>query len=296
MFRYQQDLPWYKGNTHIHSTRSDGGLDISEIAERYSKAGYNFIFLTDHMVASREWANGSRHSLPVFDGVEIHGDDSRGSFYHTVCLGTVDDLKKEMSYEEAFALCSAQNCLMILAHPAWTGNSPADTRSHEFHGVEAHNNICRYLNGKGNGLYHWDHMLENDPGIVGFACDDAHFINDYEGVWNGGWIMVQARDCTQESILESLRAGAFYSSQGPEIHSLRCDGKRLSADTTRIARASIVGERSKGARAKLGSNGETTSLSIELPENYRFIRLEIEDAEGKRAWTNPLFAGEDPPC
>ena len=52
MFRYNTNGNWFKGNTHIHSIASDGGMSIPEIAELYSNAQYDFIFFTDHWVSS----------------------------------------------------------------------------------------------------------------------------------------------------------------------------------------------------------------------------------------------------
>jgi hypothetical protein len=51
-FRYDTSNQWFKGNTHIHSTVSDGGKSFGELAEMYASVGYDFLFRTDHWVAS----------------------------------------------------------------------------------------------------------------------------------------------------------------------------------------------------------------------------------------------------
>jgi len=51
-FRYSTAGRWFKGNTHIHSTPSDGGKTFAELAELYASTGYDFLFRTDHWVAS----------------------------------------------------------------------------------------------------------------------------------------------------------------------------------------------------------------------------------------------------
>lgn len=51
-FRYNLSGQWYKGNTHIHSTASDGGLDFDQLADLYASAGYHFLFRTDHWLCS----------------------------------------------------------------------------------------------------------------------------------------------------------------------------------------------------------------------------------------------------
>ncbi|MBL7077809.1 MAG: hypothetical protein ISS31_10085, partial [Kiritimatiellae bacterium] len=50
--RYDTSGRWFKGNTHIHSTASDGGKTFAELAGMYAGAGYDFLFRTDHWVAS----------------------------------------------------------------------------------------------------------------------------------------------------------------------------------------------------------------------------------------------------
>ena len=43
-FRYDTTGSWLKGNTHIHSTSSDGGKTPGELAELYASAGYDFLW------------------------------------------------------------------------------------------------------------------------------------------------------------------------------------------------------------------------------------------------------------
>ena len=55
---YRTPKHWYKGNTHIHTTRSDGGKTRAEAAALYAGAGYEFLFRTDHNVTSG-WGRGA---------------------------------------------------------------------------------------------------------------------------------------------------------------------------------------------------------------------------------------------
>ena len=45
---------WWKGNTHMHTLRSDGDAFPIEAAARFKRAGYNFICFTDHNVTAAE--------------------------------------------------------------------------------------------------------------------------------------------------------------------------------------------------------------------------------------------------
>ena len=44
----QNQNNWYKGNLHMHTTRSDGKVTPEEAKKIYYQAGYDFIALTDH--------------------------------------------------------------------------------------------------------------------------------------------------------------------------------------------------------------------------------------------------------
>ena len=285
-FRYPQGGTWSKGNTHIHTTRSDGGLDVEQTIDRYASAEYDFIFLTDHWHASRESIDSP---LLVLDGIELDGTDERGSAYHVVCLGRFDAINADVGLEGAMDSCRSQGGMMILAHPTWMANTMEDAFAHPFDGVEAYNHVCTWLNGKGHALHQWDLMLSRRPATLGFAVDDAHNRPEHPG-WNGGWIMVRADSCSPESITESLRLGSFYSTQGPEIHEITVSGSDLQVRTSPIRFARLVGPGSAGDRLGDFAGSEMTGFRFSLDRSWSYIRLEIEDALGRRAWSNALFA------
>src|SRR3990172_5777255 len=43
-------LRWYKGNTHSHTTESDGDSPPEQVARWYREHGYQFLVLSDHNV------------------------------------------------------------------------------------------------------------------------------------------------------------------------------------------------------------------------------------------------------
>ena len=45
---------WYKGNTHMHTIRSDGDTFPIEAAALFKRDGYHFISVSDHNVSSAE--------------------------------------------------------------------------------------------------------------------------------------------------------------------------------------------------------------------------------------------------
>ena len=291
-FRYNTSGNWYKGNTHVHSTASDGGKTHEELDAMYAGAGYDFLYHTDHWAASDAGSKDHDDALLWLDGIELDGKDHSGAYYHVVCLGKVTGITREMGFIPALESARAQGALLILAHPHWTGNSMEDAVRGGFHGVEVYNHVCHWLNGKSGGGVHWSAMLERFPDTLAFSVDDAHIRPEHPG-WNGGWIMVNVRELTREAIEKAIRSGNFYSTCGPEFHSITCADGAVSIQTSPVQFARLVGPKSEGRR--LGSFDGTlmTEATFPIPREWPYAYLEIEDAQGRGAWTNPLFVGEE---
>ncbi len=287
-FRYQMNGNWYKGNTHIHSTASDGGKNFSELAQIYCDAGYHFLFRTDHWVASDVRADRQGYPLLWLDGIELDGLDQTGAGYHVVALGSFQGLHREMGLDKALETARAQNGMLILAHPQWTGNTFEDALRWKFDGVEVYNHVCRWLNGKGDGGAYWNTMLERFPDTLALAADDAHTRPEHPG-WNGGWVMVNAAQCSQEAILAALRRGNYYSTCGPQIDSIRYDGAQVAVQCSPVQFARLVGPGSLGDRTGSFDGKMLTEAAFKVPQNWAYLYLEIEDAQGRRAWSNPIW-------
>lgn len=288
-FRYDTRGSWFKGNCHIHSTASDGGKTPVELARMYASEGYDFLCRTDHWVFSSVGQEADEYPLLWLDGVELDGDDYTGSSYHVVCLGSFDGLSRKQSFVEALEAARAQGGILILAHPLWMGNNFDDALRWGFDGVEVYNGVCHWLNGKGEGLAHWNAMLERASTTLGLAVDDAHIRRENPG-WNGAWTMVNAPECTTEALMAALRSGNFYSTCGPEFASIEYADGKVTIHTSPVQFVRLVGPASRGMR--MGSfDGQTRQVAtFEVPSDWSYAYIEIEDARGRRAWTNSLLA------
>jgi hypothetical protein len=292
-FRYDTSGRWYKGNTHIHTTCSDGGMTFAEVTQLYEGAGFDFLFATDHWVASDVAQLPAGNGLLWLDGIELDGRDASGAPYHVACLGRVDGITREMGFDAALRAARDQGALLILAHPQWTGNSFDDASRWPFDGVEVYNHVCRWLNGKGEGGAYWNAMLHRRPETLGFAVDDAHLRPEHPG-WNGGWIVVNAAERTPERILDAIRRGDFYASCGPEFRAIRYAGGCVEIETSPVQFIRLVGPASWGQRLGSFDDRRLTGARFAVPAEWEYAYLEIEDDRGRRAWTNTLFVGRQP--
>lgn len=278
---------WYRGNTHIHTTASDGGLSVPELSRLYAAEGYHFLVQTDHWVAS---AHRGTHTEGVLwlDGVELDGTDRDGAYYHVVCIGTVRPVSRDMGFTAAVDAAAEQGAMLVLAHPHWTGNSHAHALALPFHGVEVYNHVCWWLNGKSNGLSHYDHLLATNPDALAFAVDDTH-LRPEEPAWNGGWIQVQAAEGSPEAITAALQTGRFYGTTGPEIYAIHYDDDSVEVSCSPVRSIRCVGPNGAGRRLLASEEGGLTTARFQVPQEWPSPRIEAEDFCGHRAWTNPLY-------
>lgn len=291
MERYQSLKGWQKGNTHIHSTVSDGGLDFTQLAERYAGEGYRFLFRTDHWVPADAEADPNVYPLKWLNGIELDGFSQAGIYYHIVCLGNFPAIQRGMALETALAEVRKAGGLTILAHPHWTGNTLDDLFSLPFDGLEVYNHVCQWMNGKGWSSFLWDQALETYPGMTGLASDDAHIKPDDPG-WNGGWVMVNAADSAQDNILDALRRGDFYSSTGPEIKEISVEGDRVRVVTSPVKLIRLVGPRYHCRKRIAREDGWLTEAEFEIPADWQHVYVQIEDERCRLAWTNGLRSAE----
>jgi hypothetical protein len=167
------------------------------------------------------------------------------------------------------------------------GNSQEDVLRWDFDGVEVYNHVCQWLNGKGDGVTYWNMMLGRRPGTLALAVDDAHVRAEHPG-WNGGWVVVNAEQRSPAAILAALRQGRFYASCGPQFLSLECNAAQVHIRTSPVQFARLVGPAWCGRRQGSFTGRTLTDITFDIPGDWSYAYLEIEDAQGRRAWTNPL--------
>jgi hypothetical protein len=287
-FRYERLGRWFKGNTHIHSRASDGGLFPAELAALYAGAGYDFLFRTDHWVCSNVASEPPGSPLLWMDGIELDGVDSTGAYFHVVGLGSFKGIVPDAGLEAGLKAIRDQGGLLILAHPLWCANTLDDALRWPFDGVEIYNHVAHWMNGKSDGMTYWTSVLARRPATLGVASDDTHFLPEHPG-WNGGWIMLNAETLSRDAIMTALRAGRFYSTCGPDFLSFEAEGSRLTVRTSPVRFIRLVGPASSGQRTGSFDGPLITEAGFEVPPDWAYAYLEIEDALGRRARTNSVF-------
>jgi hypothetical protein len=297
---------FWRGNLHTHSTRSDGVLSPEEVCRRYKAEGYDFMALTDHFVGA--YGYPIVDTMPMRDagfttilGAELHsGAMANGELWHILAVGLPADFAPSNSPSfvpvagqetgaEIAARAVAAGAFVAIAHPQWSGLTLADARTiTAAHAVEIYNHGCAMGCDRPDGFAIADLLLTEGRKLTLIATDDAHFS---EPDHFGGWVMVKAEANKPEALLSALKAGHFYSSQGPELRDVRIEGGKLIVECSAVSSIVALGW-GTGAKAVHGHSMTRGEVSLDRLNNSPWIRAAVIDAAGKRAWSNPIWLGE----
>jgi histidinol phosphatase-like PHP family hydrolase len=294
---------FWRGNLHTHSNRSDGVLTPAEVCRRYRDEGYDFLALTDHFIGD--------YGYPIVDtvpfrsdgfttilGAELHsGAMANGELWHLLAVGlpagfaasnspSFHPVAGQETGPELAARAVAAGAFVAIAHPQWSGLTLADARSiAAAHAVEVYNHGCAIGADRPDGFAIADLLLTEGRRLSLIATDDAHFT---EPDHFGGWVMVKARENTPEALLAALKAGDFYSSQGPELRDVRVEGDRVTVESSAVVSVIALGAGS-GAKAVHGASMTRAQVPLDRLNDSPWVRVAVVDAAGRRAWSNPVW-------
>ena len=297
---------FWRGNLHTHSDQSDGVLPPAEVCRRYQAEGYDFIALTDHFVGLWEYpitdTTACRNeNFTTILGAELHsGAMDNGEIWHVLAVGLPADFAP--SNAPHFAVVEGQEtgpeiaqrardagAFVAIAHPDWSGMTEADAASiTAAHAVEVYNHSCAVDADRPHGMATLDLLLSKGVRLNAIATDDAHFATPDHF---GGWVMVKAERNEPEALLDALKAGAFYASQGPEIRDIEITDKQITITTSAVSAVIVMG-RGSTAKAVHGASMTRTTLKLAAFRDSGWIRVSVRDAAGRRAWSNPIWLDE----
>ena len=276
---------WFKVGLHVHTSRSDGVFSPEAAARRYKEEGFDAVALTDHWIHGDE---GELEGLKILSGCEYNlgAADTAVDVIHIVGVGMTSplDVPRDISRQELIDKINEAGGIAILAHPAWSLNSTQQIESlHGFSALEIYNSVsdvCQSFRPYSGIIVD---LLANDGYILPLvATDDTHY---YEGEDDcKSFVMVRAESLTRENILNAIRNGDFYASQGPELYTRR-EGNKIIADFSECVKACFMSNSAWGA-GRVHKGECLTHLEYELVPFEKWVRVEVYDKYGNTAWSN----------
>ncbi len=305
---FSQPGRFWRGNLHTHSNQSDGALPTEAVISAYKNAGYDFLMLSEHFVSHfnfpiNDTRNHRGNDFTTLIGVELHAPEtSAGELWHIVAAGLPLDFNPPQEGEtgpELAARAREAGAFIAIAHPSWSRYTIEDGRAllGSAHAVEIYNHGCAIENDLGEGWYLHDQLLNEGAKLTAIATDDAHFKTpDYFG----GWVNVKAQSLDPDEILVALKAGQFYSSQGPEIHSIELTAKEITVSCSPVDTITVVCGNSRTC-VKTGKSITSATLDLKklehgwlLKKASPWFRVTVIDHAGKKAWSNAYWWGTEP--
>ena len=296
---------WFKGNTHAHTTNSDGDSSPEYVAQWYKDHGYAFLVLTDHNVFTDP---ATLAHLVDEDFLLIPGEEVTSSFEDASVHVNGLNLPHVVEARQAETLVATIQAnvdairevegVPHINHPnfRWSFGAEELAQVENDRLLEIWNGHPTVHNDGGGGSPSleeiWDILLTGGKTIFGIAVDDAHH---FQGEFHPdrsnpgrGWVSVRADALDAVSLMESLEAGHFYASTGVELTEI--------AVLPRTLELHIAQDRDfKYETTFIGASGEVLLETGEHPaifqlsEDVGYVRARVRNSRSDYAWTQPVF-------
>jgi hypothetical protein len=276
------------------------GFDVCAITDHWTLTSVpssdRCVVLTGAELAADPLAEG-RYTEILAIGISELPEDPGGDRRH---WGPIDayHFKTFPTLSDAGRAIRAQGGVSFVAHPYWS-SLPLELllAVEDVDGIELFNSSAERENGRGDSSYVFDQLLEAGRRPWAFATDDCH----YPGFDIGdAWTMVRAAERSEAAVLDALRHGRTYASNGPSILGLERDGDVVEVRTSPARSIVLMSRYETGWAVRADGRNRMEDATIlerddagaivrarfapplELP--YR--RVVVEDERGRRAWTN----------
>lgn len=300
-------MPWYRGNTHTHTTASDGNVPIADAVRWYATHGYDWLAITDHncfgptepieLDLDRPFLTipGSEISMQS-EKLPVHlcALNPRANPAYTNMPTIVQTLQAGVDRTRSLG------GVPIINHPNWnwafTDWHMAQVSDWNLLEIFNASTDCNNFGAGGRPSVEdlWDNLLTRGMRVYAVAADDSHnFGVDHVGHVSPpglGWVTVRANELSTEAILGALQRGDFYASTeivladyevvNGEIR-IQIEQRDSYAYTTRFI----------GAGGRVLSECYGTEVRYRLRGDEQYVRARIHSSNGGFAWTQPVFRG-----
>ena len=321
------DKKFYKANLHCHTTNSDGVMTPEEVKELYKSNGYSVVAFTDHehlidnsYLNDEDFIAITSCELAIKDGpgnvrpsmkkdmkvchLNLYARDPKN--VDTPCYnklfdyhGSEEAMAKVVAtcepYERIYSgegiseiirIAGEQGFFVSYNHPTWSLENANDYLGYNgLWAVEIYNHSCKVNGMYEDDIHAYEDFLRDGHRIACFASDDNH--NRKSSC--GGYVMINAEKLDYDTVIKALENHDFYASTGPVIKELYIEDNQavLTFEKGGYAVMHTKGRRYEKQTAKCPDGENTVSFKI-LPEDV-YIRFDVTDADGKKAYTCAYF-------
>ena len=300
-----QEYRWVKGNTHTHTSNSDGNETPRRVMRWYQDYGYNFLVITDHdMITETRTLDSDKND----DFILIPGEEITLSFEkHPAHVCALNPSRPAQAKPGESLTATLQNGIDSarsaggipqINHPNWkwafSETEMKELRDvHLFELINVNRDSNNFSAGGRLGTEElWDRLLSAGKVLYGVASDDTHdYLGDFiagRSFPGKGWVMVRVAELTPQAVCRALENGDFYASSGIELADVQISEREYklkikpysdTAYTTLfIGRDGQILKKEDGLDAVYAFNGD------EL-----YVRAKVFSSGGELAFCQPVF-------
>ena len=288
---------WFRGNTHTHTSESDGDTAPLAVAQWYATHGYHFLVITDHDKVTRV----EQPPLLLIPGEEVTAFlPKKPAHVNAVGLGEAIAPQKGATVAETLQknidAVRKAGAIATINHPnfGWSFGSAEMLETEGATLLEiasGHPFVNMY--GPPSVERMWDDLLTAGRRIFAVATDDSHHfkvLGEPFGSHPGkGWIVVRADKLETKAILDAITRGDFYASTGVAIADYTVEGNTLTvsieARNGARYRTDFIGPAGRILRTSTDARSSFT-----LPDGVAYVRARVTDSNGRVAWLQPHFS------
>lgn len=163
--------------------------------------------------------------------------------------------------------------------------------------MEVYNHDC-FLEGFNDFNEHvYDDMLKKGATLCVTANDDNHS-------WmhiGGGFNYIGANELSYEGVIDAMKRKDIYASQAPTFEYIYIEDGKVYIKTSNVTKISMISNNRKRASTRFDIDEENMIVDytrtgntavFEIPTDIKYLRFEIIDVNGKKAWTRAYFKDE----
>ena len=307
-------MPWFKGNLHTHTNKSDGDSSPETVVDWYSNNKYDFLVLSDHNHLTILDSNQKKLLL-------IPGEEITLNLPYTININEIGIKKvieptlrstKVKTLQANIDNIISSGGLAEINHPnfRWALNEKDLVQVRGAHFIEVFNGNYNTHNYGGGGKKSveemWDEMLSKKIKIWGVAVDDSHHFKEefapHRHNPGRGWVEVFAKNLSEKNILDSMRNGYFYFSNGVKFKKININKEKIelsiSGDYFNKGLFNSLVTDSKYTTQLISNegeiieeiNGKSVKFNLVNENNeYTYYRTKTISSTGSIGWTQPIF-------
>jgi hypothetical protein len=276
---------YVKAQLHVHTLSSyDGEWSLEEAANHYASLGFSFLCVTDHGRVTVHEGQGPT-------GICVLGGEENTVPYPFWPLGRhllrlfVSSHHGGGGAQDRIDSCVSQGGIVAIAHPSWTGNlGTGRWEVDQLTAISGYSLIeVRNLHSdEDEDTRVWHSVLAErmpEEPVWAVAVDDSRRASEA----GRGWIQIKVPEVSSESLKQALLAGSFYATTGPECL-FGVSGRSITATVDRPCTIRFINRHGSVVHETTGLR----SASYAPRSDDGFVRIEVRDSDGKRAWSQPF--------